>query len=483
MSDKAPLTLSRKLTRLNLLVSAAALLMACSAFVAYDLITFREIIVRNLSVQAQLLGSNSIAPLTFGDPDSVENTLSALQSAASVVAACVYTADGRPFARYIRGGSIAIPAEAVLAEGLDERQWFEHGQAMLIRRVVFQNETVGYIFIESDLQAVAARFERYLLISVVVLLISMAAAVAASAALRREIMTPLERLAEVARHVSQGHNYTVRASTEGAPADVAFLIGTFNDMLGTIEQRDRELLSARDDLENRVMQRTAELAAANKELESFSYSVSHDLRAPLRSIDGFSVALLEDYGDRLDAEGRGYFERIRAATRRMGQLIDDMLELARVTRAEMQRERVDLTAIARNIEADIRKSDTERKVDCVIGDGIEAVGDIRLLRVVMDNLLRNAWKYTSKHPTARIEFNQIRNNGDKPVYFVKDDGAGFDPNFAGKLFGVFQRLHGAAEFAGTGVGLATVARIVQRHGGRVWAESQVEQGATFYFVL
>jgi len=210
--------------------------------------------------------------------------------------------------------------------------------------------------------------------------------------------------------------------------------------------------------------------------------VSHDLRAPLRSIDGFSLALLEDYGDKMGEDARGYFERIRTATRRMGMLIDDMLELARVTRAEMRRERVDLSAMAKSVEVELRKAERERKVECVIGERMEAVGDARLLRVVMDNLLRNAWKYTSKHDSARIEFGQLHDNGSR-VFYVKDDGAGFDPRYAGKLFGAFQRLHGAADFPGTGVGLATVQRILQRHGGKIWAESEVEKGATFYFVV
>jgi signal transduction histidine kinase len=491
MAKPGQVPMSHKLTRMNLLVSATALLMACAAFVTYDLLTFRQIIVRNTSVQAQLLGSNSVAALTFGDVASAENTLAALRLAPSVVAACVYSRDGKPFATYRRDAAGAIPLAADLARDVQERQWFSAGRAMLIHRIVFQGGTAGFIFIESDLQSLTDRLQRYLLISTIVLLASLVVAAAASATFRREIVQPIAALAEVARQVSQEGVYSARAAADGAPAELSVLVGAFNQMLTQIEQRDRQLQGARDELEDRVAQRTAELAAANKELESFSYSVSHDLRAPLRSIDGFSVALLEDYGDKFDAEGRGHFERIRAATRRMGVLIDDMLELARVTRAEMQRERVDLSAIARAVEADIRKSDGARKVECVIGDGIEAVGDVRLLRVVMDNLLRNAWKYTSKHPSARIEFGQICdqpcnnpwNGGHKPVFFVKDDGAGFDPAYAGKLFGAFQRLHGAADFPGTGVGLATVQRILQRHGGRVWAESQVEKGATFFFMV
>jgi len=483
MSATSQVPLSTKLTRMNLLVSGTALLMACAAFVAYDLITFRAAILRNLSVQAQVLGSNSVAALDFGDPASAETTLAALRAAPSVVSACVYSKDGRPFATYKRDRADSIPRRADLPEDVQERQWTGRGRVMLIHRIVFQGNPTGFMFIESDLEALNERLERYLMISGMVLLASMAGAAGVSTTFRKEIAKPIEGLAEVAREVSLLRSYSVRAAADGAPAELTVLVDAFNEMLAQIERRDRDLMAARDELETRVEQRTAELAAANKELESFSYSVSHDLRAPLRSIDGFSLAVMEDYGDKLDAEARGYFERIRAATKRMGLLIDDMLNLARVARADMQRERVDLSAMARAVEAELRRSDGARRVECVIGSGLETVGDPRLLRVVMDNLLRNAWKYTSKHPSARIEFGQEQMNGSKPVFFVKDDGAGFDPAYASKLFGAFERLHVAAEFPGTGVGLATVQRILQRHGGSIWAEAQVEKGATFYFVV
>lgn len=227
---------------------------------------------------------------------------------------------------------------------------------------------------------------------------------------------------------------------------------------------------------------TVRLEAANKELEAFCYSVSHDLRAPLRGIDGFSLALIEDYADRLDAEGRDHLERVRAASQRMAQLIDDLLNLSRVTRGEIRREPVDLSAIARAGAAELQAGHPQRRVDVVIADGLRTEGDPRLLKIVMDNLLGNAWKYTGKHPRATIEVGVASRNG-RTTYFVRDDGAGFDMACAGKLFGAFQRLHGTAEFPGTGIGLATVQRIINRHGGRVWAEGAVERGATVYFTL
>lgn len=235
-------------------------------------------------------------------------------------------------------------------------------------------------------------------------------------------------------------------------------------------------------LNDDLARRAAELAAANRELESFSYSVSHDLRAPLRSIDGFSQALLEDYGEGLDAVGKDYLRRVRAASQRMGTLIDDMLALSRLTRGEMIRTEVDLSEIAGKIASGLKASDPGRHVEFVIQQGLTASGDARLLEAVLQNLLGNAWKFTSQAPSSRIEFGETA-VGEETAYFVRDNGAGFDMAYVGKLFGAFQRLHAATEFPGNGIGLATVQRIVHRHGGRVWAEGEVGKGATFYFTL
>jgi PAS domain S-box-containing protein len=226
----------------------------------------------------------------------------------------------------------------------------------------------------------------------------------------------------------------------------------------------------------------AQLEAANAELDTFAYSVSHDLRAPLRSIDGFSQALLEDYGNQLDAGAHGHLDRVRAATQRMATLIDDLLSLSRVTRVEFRREAVDASALATSIAADLRRAEPERRVEVAIAPGLVADADPHLLRIVLENLLGNAWKYTGKSERPRIEFGTGPQNG-TTAYYVRDNGAGFDMAYANKLFGAFQRLHSSAEFEGTGIGLATVQRIVHRHGGRAWAEGAVGRGATFYFTL
>jgi signal transduction histidine kinase len=279
--------------------------------------------------------------------------------------------------------------------------------------------------------------------------------------------------------------------------------GTFEGYVGAVHDltpllahlvaaHPEELDQLRTDLRQRTRQlaeRSAELDHAVRELDSFSYSVSHDLRAPLRVVDGFATIVLEDYGDRgkpLDDLGRDHLRRIVAASQRMNSMIETLLSLSRMTSRELTRERVDLSQLARELAEDLRANDNARQVEFAIAPELRVDGDATLLRLVLQNLLGNAWKFTAKNPQARIELG-VRQEGGVPNYFVKDNGAGFDMRFAEKLFGLFQRFHSASEFAGTGVGLATVQKIIRRHGGRIWAEAipapNPGHGATFYFTL
>ena len=275
-----------------------------------------------------------------------------------------------------------------------------------------------------------------------------------------------------------GTEFPVEISLSPMHTEEGLLVTSVIRDISARKEAEARIHALNGDLEHRL----AELATVNRELEAFSYSVSHDLRAPLRAIDGFSQALVEDYGERLDDGARDYLRRIRAATKRMAELIDDLLDLSRVTRREMQSERVDLSALATAIAAQLQRSEPGRRVEVSIAHGLVAKGDPHLLRLVLENLLGNAWKFTSTRPDARVELG-VTPAGDRFAYFVRDNGVGFDMAYADKLFGAFQRLHAANEFPGTGIGLATVQRIVHRHGGRVWAESAVGSGATFYFTL
>jgi signal transduction histidine kinase len=303
------------------------------------------------------------------------------------------------------------------------------------------------------------------------------------------ITAPLEQMADTADAIASG-DYSHRVKVGTSHDETGRLALAFNTMAARVAEshdalearvqaRTQELSKSREELQ----QFAAELTASNRELEAFSYSVSHDLRAPLRSVDGFSQALLEDCGETLGPDGQEHLRRIRAAAQHMGQLIDDLLKLARVTRAELNFERIDLSAMAQSTLATLRDKHQDRDVEWQVQPGLQATGDARLLQIALTNLLENAWKFTGKRPQAQIEFGMRNGNGKPREYFVKDNGAGFDATYASKLFGAFQRLHHPGEFPGTGIGLATVQRIVTRHGGQIRAEGVPDQGATFTFTL
>jgi light-regulated signal transduction histidine kinase (bacteriophytochrome) len=258
------------------------------------------------------------------------------------------------------------------------------------------------------------------------------------------------------------------------------------DRLHTAQQRllqnEAELRQLNIELEHRVAERTRQLETANEELESFNYSVAHDLRSPLRSIDGFSRVLSNKYHDQLDATGQDWLERICRASQHMGHLIDDILKLSQVTRSPLKREPIDLSKIAENVADSLGRTNPERQVRFILQQGLSVQADHGLLHVVMDNLLSNAFKFTGKKADAEIEFG-VRDIDGKRAFFVRDNGDGFNMEYAHKLFGAFQRLHTANEFEGTGIGLATVQRVIYRHNGKVWAEAIEGLGATFYFTL
>jgi PAS domain S-box-containing protein len=306
---------------------------------------------------------------------------------------------------------------------------------------------------------------------------------------RRQFQEAIEREGKVhgleaAWKRRDGSTVYVRESARlvrDASGQAAYYEGTVEDVTER-EQAEEAIRRLNAELEQRVHERTAELEVANRELESFAYSISHDLRAPLRHMNGFSGLLTEAYGEQLDAQGRRYLERIRAASQEMSDLIDALLSLSRVTRQDLTRRPVDLSELAREVAANVQAQASGRRAEIVISDEMHGEGDANLLRLVLQNLLSNAWKFTSTRPAARIEVGQVEHDG-QCIYYVRDNGVGFDMAYAGKLFAPFQRLHTIEQFPGTGIGLATVQRIVRRHGGRVWTEAVVDQGATFFFTL
>ncbi|HTL99263.1 MAG TPA: ATP-binding protein [Holophagaceae bacterium] len=496
MRRLADFSIRAKLRGIVALTTILALLVSGLAMVVHDSLAFRKQKLDDLITQAQILGSISGAALTFDDPKAAQEYLATLKARPDIEEAALYDARGRVFASYARSSTLDAPS---LAEAQGYR--FEGDRLTLFQRMQEGGETSGTIYLRASLGK-SARLRRYLAIVLLAGLGALGIALLLSAWLQRVITEPLLDVTEVARGVLERQDYSQRV-VKRSEDEVGVLVEAFNGMLAAIQHREAALQEANEalhaeivehrgareevdalnqDLERRVMERTAELETANKELESFSYSVSHDLRAPLRAIDGFASLLVKHQSDRLDAQGQGYLERVRAATQRMGQLIDDLLRLSRTTRSEMSRRDLDLSELARAVVVELQVGSPERRVSVSVAPGLKANADFTLMRTVLENLLGNAWKFTAKKDEARIEFGRLEQAGDT-VFFVRDNGAGFDMRYADKLFGAFQRLHAVTEYSGTGVGLANVQRIIHRHGGRIWAEAEPGRGAAFYFTL
>ncbi|MEO8342208.1 MAG: ATP-binding protein [Gallionella sp.] len=532
----AELRIRTKLVLITIFTCTIALLLAGVIIITYDNYMYRAQKEGEVSAQAGILAAGMIAALEFEDHKSAQENLNPLAANREMSIAAAYTSNGLLFASYARPGSKPPPS---FAEPPGQR--FEDNELIVSRPVQHGERQVGSVYLRARIEPLAIRFTRYggiiLLAMIVSLLITLPIAMRLHYAIANPVyarslleasldplvaINPEGKITDVneatikitglSRAELIGTDFSsyftepgkARASyqqvfaqgfvtdypltirhLDGKLTDVLYNASVYRDEHGDVRgvfaaARD---VTAQKRAEQEIRQRTTELQAANRELESFSYSVSHDLRAPLRSIDGFSQVVIEEYADRLDDKGRDYLNRVRAATQRMSQLIDDMLALSRVTRTEMQHENVDFSGLAAEVFSELQKSEPERKVDWRIGRNLVAWGDARLLRIVLVNLLGNAWKYTGREPHPRIEFGAQRNGSGILEFFVRDNGTGFDMAYADKLFGVFQRLHTAAEFPGTGVGLAIVQRIIHRHGGQVRGEGKSGQGATFYFTL
>ncbi|MGH9407680.1 MAG: sensor histidine kinase [Terriglobia bacterium] len=478
-------SITAKLTWMNMLITATALLLSSAAFALYLVMALRQSAVRGLSIQSQIVGLNSVSALLFNDRRSAQTTLAALSASPQILSARIFTPDGKPFADYVRGRR-ALPAMPAMpiAHTRDEAESHRFGRKdlLLARRIDFQGKPLGFVIIRSDLAEIRGLEANYALITVVVLAGCLVAAFVLSSFFQRAVARPVVRLAEIARIISRQKNYSIRIAPGERRDEVGVLMSSFNDMLAEIQQRDAALQRAHNELERRVEERTAQLEAVNKELEAFSYSVSHDLRAPLRQVNGFAKILADDAGPRLDPAAQRYLKLIQDGARNMGELIDDLINMGRIGRLEPAFRPVDLSVALRSALDDLKPDLAGRRIDWRIAALPVVECDPGLIKLVFANLLSNAVKYTRIREDAVIEVDSHKAEGES-VISVRDNGAGFDPKYAHKLFGVFQRLHRQEEFEGTGVGLATARRIIQKHGGRIWAEGEAGRGATFFFTL
>lgn len=469
--------IQRKLMTMILVISGSVLFLTCSAYFAYEFVAFRQSTAQELSTLGKIIAANSTAALAFNIPDDANEIISAVKANPHIVAAALYDSDGKLFAYYpneLRIGD--LPGEPGAAG-------YRFDESFLIgyEPVVQGNHRLGTLFLKSDMEALSERLFLFSMIALVVILFSSLIAYLLSRSLQKQISAPILALAATAKNVSDKQDYAVRARKFGND-ELGFLTDSFNHMLARIEEQNLELSAFNLGLEQKVAERTQELEAANKELEAFSYSVSHDLRAPLRSVHGYMNIFSEEYAGKLDDEGRRLISIIMRNGQIMGQLIDDLLAFSQLGRRDLTRSYVSMDAMVKGIVAEQRGLDTTREVTVHIQNLPEAYADTVTIRQVWTNLIANAFKYTSKKKSATIEIG-YQDRGDEIVYFIRDNGAGFNMEYYSKLFGVFQRLHSVKEFEGTGVGLAIVQRIVQKHGGSIWAEGKPDEGATFFFSL
>ena len=482
---KAPrTTIQRRLVTAMMLTSTTVLVLTGAALVFYDTVSFRQSLARSLATRAEILAANSTAALAFANRDDAVQVLAALKSDPSTVLAALYDGQGRRFATYPADLAAAALPTAPSRHG----SWFERSVIVVHQPVVEEGRRLGTLYLESDLRALTGRLRIFTLVVVLAVLGSIGVAFALSSWLQRGIAQPVRTLADAARHVSEGKDYAVRVSVV-SDDELGVLTDAFNEMLREIQQRDDALRASEaslrqlnGDLERRVHARTAELEASNRELEAFSYSVSHDLRAPLRHIDGFADLLRRQTLSSVDDKARRYIETISESAKNMGVLIDDLLSFSRMGRSEMQQTTVGLGALIAQVRTALGAEVADREIVWNVSDLPEVPGDPAMLRIALMNLLSNAVKYTRGRTPALITVGTI-DHEDETVLYVRDNGAGFDMAYVHKLFGVFQRLHSNEEFEGTGIGLANVRRVVQRHGGRVWAEGESGKGATFFLAL
>jgi len=476
-----PKSIAARLSWMNALVSGIALLLAYVSFLAYNVVASRQSAIDNLTSEAQIIGANSVSAILFNDETVAQTTLAALSSSNDVTAAAIYAAPGTPFVQYVRNGSAPVQPQPMPAHAI-RASWSNGIDVLVASRVLSEGNPVGVVYIQAHLRDVRQQAIRYAAITAGILLVCLGVAVLVGSVFRKLLSEPIVSLARTARLVSRYRDYSLRFEPGQSYDELASLTEAFNEMLAEIQRREAALEQARNELEHRVEERTAQLRAANRELESFSYTVAHDLRGPLEIISNICYLIQKQEAGTPSDTDDPMLDRLGASVAEMSNIIDDLLNLSRATSAGLHLKQLDLSAMASSILENLAAANPERDVNAVVQLGCQVNADKGLVRVVLQNLLRNAWKFTSQRESSRIEFGCIR-EGQQTVYYVRDNGAGFDQSMADRLFKPFQRLHTESEFAGTGIGLATVQRVIDRHEGRIWAEGEVGRGATFYFTL
>ena len=477
MTNFKDLPIKSKLTMMIMLITLFVVLVLSSLLVIQRYTTFKQQMSDEFTTITKIIADRSNAAILFADKQALTETISSLALHKAVKIGCTYDSSGTLLASYhLKKQSLSCPTKPEPSlDGFIDNDFHVSEPILLDEQV----EGIVYIRTSTDKlkQEIQTTVNLVLILSVLIII----AALVFARYIQRFISDPLVQLEKIARSVTHEQDYSHRAEKKNDD-EIGGLVSAFNTMLETIAAQNQQISEHTNNLEIKVTERTQELAIANRELEAFSYSVSHDLKAPLRIIEGFSRALEEDYGNQLDETARDYLTRVRVGSFKMSQLITNLLQLSRVTRQELLKESFDITKLSHKIVNELCSQEPDRKVNIQIKGSMPVKGDTDLVEILLDNLIGNAWKYSQKKKQTSIEVGFTTHMGNN-IYFVRDAGSGFDMKFADQLFKPFNRLHSPEEFEGSGIGLATVSRIIERHHGKIWAESTLGEGSTFFFTL
>lgn len=470
------LPLKAKLLLLTLSVSCLGIVLVCISLVVVEHQAYKKQLESELITVASILAEQSAAAVLFRDQNQLDSIIASLRQIETIEQVCIYDANGEVLSSFQgKAGEVCPSTSGTLEEGFSEKHY------TMMRPILIEGDAVGSFYLKSRLQVLREHIRKFIFYVLVISVTIISILVLIAFKLQRLVSQPIQELSDAVETVARDEDYSVRVRVAGDD-ELGRLGAAFNDMISTIQQQNLRITRSKAELERVVETRTSQLRLANSELEAFSYSVSHDLRQPLRAIEGFGLALEEDCADQLDATGHDYLRRIRGATIRMGSLIDGLLILSRVSRKQLDLDVIDLSAMIKEIVDELEEVEASSPSFVEVEDGMTVTGDERLLRVAFQNLLQNAWKYSSRQPERRIRISSERDSGTITVR-IDDNGVGFDMKYADKLFVSFNRLHSPSDFPGSGLGLATVYRIVNRHSGSVHAESEVDNGASFFVKL